>query len=169
MSGAIPSACAACAVELLRRCNSLRTSRCSCVSRPSAAATSWPLTTRSVAPPVGGCGWISRRGACRPRIAHPGNPYCRNWCCGHVGRRRLRLGLAEGPEKLVAEGVHPLERSVAIGQQAVLPVPGGHLPEHRRIVRDDRDRHLMVGPWAADGDHGLLVPEDDKHEVRVIE
>ena len=78
-------------------------------------------------------------------------------------------GRAEGAEELVAEGVHGLERSGGTGQQPVLPAPGGNLPEHGRVVSDDRDHHLVAGPGAADGASGLLVAEQDEHEVRVME
>src|SRR5690349_8892340 len=78
-------------------------------------------------------------------------------------------GRAEGAEELVAEGVHWLERSGVAGQQPVLPVPGSNLPENGRVVGDDRDRHLVAGPRAADRATGLLVAEQDEHEVRVVE
>jgi hypothetical protein len=95
-------------------------------------------------------------------------------CCGSMGRRRLGRGClgrgrAEGAEELVAEGAHSLERSGVAGQQPVLPAPGGNLPEHRRVVGDDRDRHHVAGPGAADRATGLLVAEQDEHEVWVVE
>src|SRR6266702_6686111 len=90
-------------------------------------------------------------------------------CCGSMGRRRLRRGRAEGAEELVAEGVHWLERSGGAGQQPVLPAPGSNLPEHGRVAGDDRDRHLVVGPGTADGAGGLVVAEQNEHEVWVIE
>src|SRR6266702_4296284 len=90
-------------------------------------------------------------------------------CCGSMGRRRLGRGRAEGAEELVAEGAHWLERSGGTGQQPVLPAPGGNLPEHRRVAGDNRDRHLVAGPGAADRASGLLVAEQDEHEVWVVE
>src|SRR5712691_3911765 len=90
-------------------------------------------------------------------------------CCGSMGRRRLGRDLAEGAEELVAEGVHGLERSAGTGQQPVLPVPGGYLPEHRRVAGDDRDRHVVVGPAAADGGVRLVVAVQDEYEVRVLQ
>src|SRR6266849_8597707 len=90
-------------------------------------------------------------------------------CCGPMGRRRLGRGRAEGAEELVAEGVHWLERSGGTWQQPVLPAPGGNLPEHGRVAGDHRDRHLVVSPGAADGCAGLLVAEQNEHEVWVVE
>ena len=78
-------------------------------------------------------------------------------------------GRAEGAEELVAEGVHWLERSGGTGQQPVLPAPGGNLPEHGRVVGDDRDHYLVAGPGEGDRGSGLLVAEQDEHEVWVVE
>src|SRR6185312_6714199 len=104
-------------------------------------------------------------------VTAPGGPAHRGgsgaaglWADAALGR-----GGAEGAEELVAEGAHWLERSEVPGQQPVLPVPGSNLPEHGRVVGDDRDRHLVVGPIAADGAGGLVVAEQNEHEVWVIE
>src|SRR6202035_2560592 len=83
--------------------------------------------------------------------------------------RRLGRSRAEGAEELIAEGVHGLERSRKTGQQPVLPAPGGDLPEHGRVVGDDRDRHLVTGADAADDGMWLFVAEHDEHEVVVME
>src|SRR5436305_12974930 len=101
-------------------------------------------------------------------LRRPSSP-CRFGCSGGIGRRRSGRGRAEGTEELVAEGVHWLERSGVTGQQPILPVPGGNLPEHGRVAGYDRDRHLMVGPGAGDGGGGLLVAEQNEHEVWVVE
>ena len=86
-----------------------------------------------------------------------------------VGRRLLGRSRAEGTEELVAEGAHPLKRRLGTGQQPVLPVPGCDLPEHGRVAGDDRDRHDVAGEIAADDAGGLLVAEQNEHEVRVVQ
>ena len=86
-----------------------------------------------------------------------------------MGRRRLGRGRAEGVEELVAEGVHGLDRSGVARQQAVLPVPGSDVAEHRGVAGDDRDYYLVTGPGAGDRASGLLVAEEDEHKVWVVE
>src|SRR5450756_2428970 len=86
--------------------------------------------------------------------AHRGCPSCG----GSLSRRIPARGFAaEGIEELIAEGVHGLERSAGSGQQPVLPVPGRYLLEYRRGSGDDRDRHIVGGPGAADGRQGLMA------------
>src|SRR5215475_299074 len=87
-----------------------------------------------------------------------------HWSAGRPGR-----GRTEGAEELVAEGAHGLEGSRVTRDQPTLPVPGGYLPEYRRIAGDDRDRHVVTGPGAGDGGAGLLVAEQDEHEVGIVE
>ena len=45
-------------------------------------------------------------------------------CRGSMGRRRLGRGRAEGIKELVAEGVHPLERSGGTDEQPAAPITG---------------------------------------------
>ena len=66
-------------------------------------------------------------------------------------RRRLSAGRLPGrrvasrcAEEAVAEGVHRPDRRLRAGPQAVLPAPPGDLVQHRRVVGDDRDRHVVA-------------------------
>ena len=70
---------------------------------------------------------------------------------------------AVGGQEAVAEGVHPPDRGVGGGLQAVLPAPAGDPVQHRRVVGDDRDRHVPAGVVAGDGRDGLVVAEEDEH------
>ena len=78
-------------------------------------------------------------------------------------------GVLKAPRNWLRKASIALKRSYGTGQQPVLPVPGGNLPEHRRVVGDDRDRHLVVGPAPLMTLGGLLVAEQNEHEVRVVQ
>ena len=78
--------------------------------------------------------------------------------------RRLR---AECAEEAVAERVHRPDRRLRAGPHAVLPAPPGDLVQHRRVVGDDRDRHVVTRALPADDRPRLMVAEDDEHEIVV--
>ena len=87
-----------------------------------------------------------RRWACPPRVsgtadgrARPASP-ARS--AGPASGRRLG---AVGGQEAVAEGVHPPDRGLRAGLQAVLPAPAGDPVQHGRVVGDDRDRHVPAG------------------------
>ncbi len=66
-------------------------------------------------------------------------------------------------------------RNAAIGhtgalrarQHAVLPSPSGDPVHHLRVVRDDRDRHVVAGALARDDRRRLMVAQEDDHELVV--
>ena len=58
---------------------------------------------------------------------------------GHGSRSR-----AERAEEAVAEGAHRPDRRRRAGPHAVDPAPPGDPAQHRRVVGDDRDRHVMA-------------------------
>src|SRR5262245_25674504 len=94
------------------------------------------------------CATRSRRGSgpTDPR-AVPGERLPRPTARATGGRRLPRRWLrAEGAEKAITEGAHRPDRRLRAGAHAVLPAPAGNLVEHRRIVGDHRDRHVMTQP-----------------------
>ena len=78
----------------------------------------------------------------------------------------LRRRRAERGEEAVAERAHRPDRRLRARQQAVLPAPSGDLVHHLRVVGDDRDRHVVGGALAGD-DRGLMVAQEDDHELVV--
>ena len=75
----------------------------------------------------------------------------------------------ERAEEAVAEGAHRPDRSLRARPQAVLPAPAGDLSSTAGISGDDRDRHVVtqVGVEAGDDRRGLMVSQDDEHEIVV--
>ena len=82
-----------------------------------------------------------------------------------VGGVRSR-SRAECAEEAVAERVHRPDRRLRAGPQAVAPAPAGDPVQHRRVVGDDRDRHVVTRVLAGDDLRGLMVAQDDEHEIR---
>ena len=75
---------------------------------------------------------------------------------------RLR---AERAQEAVAEGAHPPDRRRRAGAHPVRPAPPGDPAHHRRVVGDDRDRHVVAGAVSGDDRGGLVVAQHDHHQV----
>ena len=58
----------------------------------------------------------------------------------------VRPGRPESREEPVAEGVHPPQRRVRCGPQAVVPAPARHPGQHGRVPGDDRHRDVRLAP-----------------------
>src|SRR2546430_2272813 len=85
---------------------------------------------------------------------------------GDATTASLRLR-SEGAQEPVAEGVHPPDRRLRSGLQAVLPAPAGHPVQHGVVAGDDRDRYVPAGALTGDDRGGLVVAEEDQDEVVV--